>query len=142
MAKRKPSKPSKPPVKGGLSGNKHHRKPSIISNLKNGNTVAGSCDAVGISRETFYTWYSKDADFAKKVDEAKESRVQHVEDALYKNAVNGMLTAEIFYLCNRDPQRWKNVQKVEADINATMPIVFVRHPGTVNDKPSDTSKGS
>lgn len=135
MAKRKPSKPAA----RKLPGNKRAVKPVIISSLMDGTTVSGACAGAKISRETFYAWYREDPDFAKKVDEAKESRVQHVEDALYKNAIGGGLTAEIFFLCNRAPGRWKNVQKVEAELNAPVPIQFVSYDPAKHGNPG---KGS
>lgn len=111
-------------------------KPAIILSLKDGSTVAAACAGAKINRDTFYTWYKKDPDFAKQVDEAQESRVQHVEDALYKNAITGSLTAQIFFLCNRAPEKWKNVQKVEASLHGQGPIHFVLYDPDKHAKPS------
>ena len=35
-----------------------------------------------------------------------------VELSLYQQALQGNITAQIFWLCNRQPARWKHVQKV------------------------------
>lgn len=111
-------------------------KPAIIVSLKNGATVAAACQGANIVRSTFYQWYKQDPAFGKKVDEAQESRVQHVEDALYKNAITGSLTAQIFFLCNRAPEKWKNVQKVEASLHGQGPIHFVLYDPDKHAKPS------
>lgn len=111
-------------------------KPTIILSLNNGATVSSACDGAKISRSTFYQWYKTDPAFAKKVDQAQESRVQHVEDALYKNAITGSLTAQIFFLCNRAPEKWKNVQKVEASLHGQGPLNFVLYDPDKHAKPS------
>ncbi len=100
-------------------------KPVIIESLKDGATVSAACGGAGINRNTFYKWYEQDPEFAKEVDAAQKSRVHHVEDSLYKKAMAGNLTAIIFYLCNRAPEKWKNVQKVEASLHGQGPLHFV-----------------
>ena len=45
------------------------------------------------------------------------SRIKVVEDALFNNAVNGNTTAQIFFLCNRDPDRWQHLYKIQASGN-------------------------
>ena len=36
-----------------------------------------------------------------------------VEMSLYGKAISGNVTAQIFWLCNREPRRWVNVQRIE-----------------------------
>ena len=112
-------------------------KPVLIVSLENGSTVAATCVGAGISRDTFYRWCKEDPKFGEKVEAAQESRVQHVEDALYKNAINGVLTAQIFFLCNRAPDKWKNVQKVEASFNGPVPINFVPYDPAKHAQPGN-----
>lgn len=88
-------------------------KSAVILSLQDGATVAAACKAVHINRSTFYDWCKDDAEFGKQVGEAQESRIQHVEDALYRNAIGGLFIAQMFFLCNRASDKWKNVQKIE-----------------------------
>ena len=43
----------------------------------------------------------------------KEVADDKVETSLYSRAIAGNVTAQIFWLCNRRPDRWKHVNKVE-----------------------------
>lgn len=62
---------------------------------------------------TFYNWLARDDDFAADVDAAMQSRIKVVEDALFRKAESGNVTACIFWLCNRDKGRWEHVAKIE-----------------------------
>lgn len=117
-------------------------KPVIIESLENGATVSAACAGADINRNTFYKWYEQDPEFAKQVDAAQKSRVHHVEDSLYKKAMAGNLTAIIFYLCNRAPDKWKNVQKVEASLNGQGPLHFVLYDPDKHAQPSEPGKAA
>jgi len=73
----------------------------IRENLAKGAGVYNACEAVGIPYGTLWSWRNKyprvDRYFAKILTQ----RVQLVEDALYKGALSGNTTAQIFYLKNR-----------------------------------------
>ena len=67
-------------------------------------TIKAICDAVGISRETYYDWLGKDSLFAEAVKEAKSGRNQVVEDKLM-SAIDGGDGASIrFYLEKIHPE--------------------------------------
>lgn len=100
-------------------------KKTLLESLKSGASIVASCEGARISRETFYAWIHQDEQFGQDVQTAKDSRTEFVEDALYQNALKGNATAQIFFLCNRAPERWKNVHKVEAELNGDVPIAFV-----------------
>lgn len=69
--------------------------------------------ALGVRRQTIYNALKGDADFASKAKTATEDSVVRVADALYKSALSGNVTAQIFFLCNRDPDSWHNINKSE-----------------------------
>jgi hypothetical protein len=48
-----------------------------------------------------------------------------VEMALYSKALSGNVLAQIFWLCNRKPNEWRNVQHVEQKIQEIPKITFV-----------------
>jgi len=89
------------------------KKEALIKNLQQGNTVTKACKNTKISRDTYYRWKYEDEAFKEQVEIAKESRIEIVEDANYAKAVGGNVTAQIFFLCNRCPTRWKHVNRVE-----------------------------
>lgn len=72
---------------------------------------------IGISRKTLYTWkkykvHQEDGKaiypIAKALKDGKEVVDYAVESALLKNAMNGDTTAIIFWLKNRQPDKWRD----------------------------------
>ncbi len=45
-------------------------------------------------------------------EQASCDMLRQVEAALFEAAINGNITAAIFYLCNRAPERWRHIQKI------------------------------
>lgn len=43
----------------------------------------------------------------------KNTANAQVERSLFNQAMRGNTTASIFWLCNRDPERWQNLQQVK-----------------------------
>ena len=75
-------------------------------------TVTGACAAVGINRRMFYQWLKKDEKFKAAFDRLELDVADRVEHALLKTAEAGNVAAQIFYLCNRFPERWQHVQNI------------------------------
>ena len=46
-----------------------------------------------------------------------------VEASLYRQSLNGNTTAMIFWLCNRSPERWQSLQKVEQKHTGSLKII-------------------
>lgn len=80
---------------------------------KKAGNISATCEAINISRETYYEWKRKDKDFAKRCDEIYQSLIDLAESQLIKNIIAGKETSLFFFLCNRAPEKWKNIQKVE-----------------------------
>ncbi len=99
-------------------------KEAIIASLLNGATVKAACKAAKTNRDTYYAWLKDDKEFADAALKAKDSRIEIVEDALFNRASRGNVTAQIFFLCNRAPERWKNVQKIEASLTEIPKLSF------------------
>jgi len=95
-------------------------------------------DELGISVPTLYAWHKKHPDFLKAIKDGKENPDAAVEGALFKKAtgfkqlvkkpmvasgvveivefeqtVDPDTTAQIFYLKNRRPDRWRDKQEIE-----------------------------
>lgn len=86
--------------------------------------ISLACKAVNISRPTFYDWCSKYPEFAKRCDEIENGLIDMAESQLYINIRNGKEVSLIFFLCNRRPERWKNVQRIEGgDVSKPIQIV-------------------
>ena len=68
---------------------------------------------MGISTSTLYDWKNKYPEISKALKKGKEVVNFEVENALYKSALSGNVTAQIYWLNNRMPKRWRNKQESE-----------------------------
>lgn len=63
---------------------------------------------MNISRSTLNEWKNKHSDISNTLKKNKEIVDYEVENALYKNAINGNVTAQIIWLKNRKPDKWRD----------------------------------
>lgn len=63
---------------------------------------------IGITTSTLYEWKNKYPDFSEAIKESKEVADYEVENALFKKAKMGDVTAQIFWLKNRKPKQWRD----------------------------------
>ena len=83
---------------------------------------------IGITTTTLYEWKKKYADFADVLKRTKEVVDREVENALYKAACEGNITAQIFWLKNRRPNDWRDKRETALSGNVqTVPnkLTFV-----------------
>lgn len=73
---------------------------------------------IGITLSTFYEWKKKYSDISESLKKGKEIVDYQVENALLSSALEGNTTAQIFWLKNRRPDKWRDKQKEETDITA------------------------
>jgi len=66
---------------------------------------------IGINQATLYRWKIKDSNICNALKKGKEVVDFEVENALLKSALEGNVTAEIFWLKNRRKLQWRD--KVE-----------------------------
>lgn len=70
---------------------------------------------MGISRETLNQWKKQFSDISDTLKRGKEVVDYMVENALFKNAIEGNVTAQIFWLKNRKPDKWRDKPEVETE---------------------------
>lgn len=63
---------------------------------------------LGIGKTTFYRMCKEHLELLEHLKKGKEIVDYEVENALLKNALNGNVTAQIYWLNNRKPKQWKN----------------------------------
>lgn len=73
---------------------------------------------IGIGRTTFYKWKNEHTEFANALILSKEVADREIENALYKAAKKGNITAQIFWLKNRKPDEWRD--KREPDLSSDL----------------------
>ena len=73
---------------------------------------------MGIACSTLYDWKSKAPEILEALKKGKEVADYEVENALFKTAIEGNTTAQIFWLKNRKPDKWRDRPKDDNDTAA------------------------
>lgn len=82
------------------------KKENFLRALESGyGIILTACEAVGISRTTYYKWMKEDADFREKVSDINEGQIDFVESKLIKAISANDTTAIIFYLKTKGKSR-------------------------------------
>ena len=63
---------------------------------------------IGITTKTLYEWKNRFGDICESLKKGKEVVDYAVENALLKNALKGDTTAQIYWLKNRRPDKWRD----------------------------------
>lgn len=72
---------------------------------------------IGINVKTLYDWKNKQSKICNALKKNREIVDFEVENALLKNAMNGNVTAQIFWLKNRKKLQWRDKVNIENEIN-------------------------
>lgn len=72
---------------------------------------------LGISKTTFYKMLNEHSELSELLKKSKEVVDYEVENALLKSALSGNTTAQIYWLNNRKPKKWKNRRSEEENEN-------------------------
>lgn len=73
---------------------------------------------MGISVKTLFNWKTSFLPILQALKKGKEVVDYEVENALLSSALEGNTTAQIFWLKNRRPDKWRDKQKEETDKTA------------------------
>ena len=63
---------------------------------------------IGISRSTLCEWKIKFPELSDTLKRSKDVADRMVENALFESAISGNITAQIFWLKNRKPDKWRD----------------------------------
>ena len=91
------------------------RRALVLQAISEGKTRTAAMEAVGLHRSALSHTMKADLEFAALVEAAEMPVHEAVESALLKSALSGNVTSMIFYLCNRQPERWTHVNQVRVD---------------------------
>lgn len=79
---------------------------------------------MGITRKTLAEWKIKYSDIGDTLKKGKEVVDFQVENALLSSALDGNTTAQIFWLKNRRPDKWRDKQKEDNDTDKRITVVI------------------
>lgn len=82
---------------------------------RDGLTNKQIAEKIGVAPKTFYDWLKRYSNLCNSLKENKDVVDRKVENALLKNALNGNVTAQIFWLKNRKPNEWREKREAEAN---------------------------
>ena len=72
---------------------------------------------IGINPKTLYDWKNKESKICNILKRGREVVDYEVENALLKNAMEGNVTAQIFWLKNRRKEQWREKIEYSNDSN-------------------------
>lgn len=79
---------------------------------------------VGIGVRTLYEWKEKYPQILQALKKGKEVVDYQVENALLNNALDGDTTAQIFWLKNRRPDKWRDKPQEEKQSADTVKVII------------------
>ena len=79
---------------------------------------------MGISYSTLKDWKNKYSAISAALKRGKEVVDFQVENALLSSALEGNTTAQIFWLKNRRPDKWRDKQKDDNDTDKRITVVL------------------
>ena len=95
-------------------------KEVFIKSYKDHKTISAACEAANISRKTYYDWKEADDDFAQRIIEIDESRIDYVENKLFENIDANKTNEILFYLKTKGKNRGY-VERQEHQIDGGFP---------------------
>lgn len=92
---------------------------------------------LGISETTFYDYQATYPEFKQAVRRGKEVVDYMVERALLNQALGGNITAQIFWLKNRKPADWLEINHIDASLMIDSPRLIYDIPSFKDDNGND-----
>lgn len=91
---------------------------------RDGLTVEQIAHNMGITAKTLYEWKNAHSEICESLKKGKEVVDYQVENALLASALDGNTTAQIFWLKNRRPDRWRDkpIEKTSEDMEVKVVI--------------------
>ena len=93
--------------------------------------IANNC---GITAKTLYEWKNAHGEICEALKKGKEVVDYEVENALLKKALCGVTAAQIFWLKNRRPDKWRDKPREPAEDDAASGVVLLP---PVGDEPDE-----
>lgn len=78
-----------------------------------GLTVEQIASCIGISRSTLYERMGSESDVSDAIKRGRAKGIATISNALFQSGKGGNVTAQIFYLKNRQPDEWKDRREHE-----------------------------
>lgn len=90
-----------------------------LAHLERGLRRSAARQAVDVSVAVVNRWRNEDPEFMEQELQAEETAAEQVEDALFQSAINGNTQAQLYWLKNRAPKRWRDARGVDVQVEVT-----------------------
>ena len=88
--------------------------------------VTEACNKIGIDRSTYYRWLENDPDFAQAVQDAREEKIDFIENQLLERIAEGDTVATIFALKSLAKHRGYVERQEVIPVNTLPPSVDIK----------------
>ena len=92
---------------------------------RDGMTEQEIARSLRINRSTLYRWKSEHPELAAALRKGKEAVDYQVDSPLLHTALSGNTTAQLFWLRNRRPDKWKDKPDPKTDPDLTGGVVLL-----------------
>lgn len=89
---------------------------------KKAGNISVTCEAVGVSRRTYYNWFEQDEEFKDAILSVKESMIDFTESKLMELIREKNVTAIIFYLKTQAKHRGY-IERAEVEHDASEKLI-------------------
>ncbi len=78
----------------------------------------------GVTATTLYVWKNRFPEISEALKKGKEVVDYQVENALLGKALSGDTTAQIFWLKNRRPDKWRDKPDIKVDMSDPVKVII------------------
>ena len=86
------------------------KRDTYLAHLRGGARRMSAAEAVGVAYSTVWRAMQSDTEFQTAVNHAEMRANELVEDALFRAAIDGNVTAQQVWLYNRAPEDWRDMR--------------------------------
>ena len=91
---------------------------------RDGLTDEQIAENIGITATTLYEWKNRFPEISEALKKGKEVVDYQVENALLNKALGGDTAAQIFWLKNRRPDKWRDKPVEKTDVDDEVKVVI------------------
>ena len=93
----------------------------VEAKARKGLTQEQIADVLGINFRTLYKHKKTNREFREAIKRGQSKGIEKVTNALFNNAINGNIAAQIFYLKNRAAADWKDKHHIDETTRIVKP---------------------
>jgi hypothetical protein len=97
---------------------RYDKRETYLEALRQGMGRKQAARSIGVGIRTVQRYANQHPRWVEDRDEAEAEAIEQVENALFNTAINGNVSASIFFLTNRHPDRWTDKRRPNINLTA------------------------